>query len=677
MTIRGKLTLMALTVMVLILLMTGITNFRTTNMFNSILNSEGLNDTELLGKKIKDNLDAVANLVTTVGGSLQYGIEKQSMRRIEAQYLLTQVLANISENNRDGEISELFFGWEDNGRISDAHGWSTPPNYDARERPWYKDAKESPKGQVVFSEINPGSRTNSRAVIASLALYDSMDNLLGVAACDINFKKMADLIVNRELLGDTGFSVILSKSGTVIAHPTREFEFKVNAITGNEISGSKKAIAQKMVAGETGFADYDYGDGKRGRTYYTPIGYGFYLGRFCPISNISNKVFLIITILFSTAIAIILLTGIISFIIVRNLTQSINNMDSVSAQIAKGDFTARYDENGGDELAGIAVTLNNTVSSITLIMNKILSESNTTAVQADTLSVLAGETFASMEEVTSSVARVNNSIDKTTSSVDSAKLGIKEIALSANSSAQSATKGAENAGEMVSRARDAMERVNEIIRDIESIHEMSCESVIQTTDMGYCVDAISDLTSTIKKISEHAYYVSNNTQLAMGNVVDESIKDELATILHDSQILAYEAGTNIREITKLIDLLRVHSSKSVKSTEETMKLLSNALRTSERIQLNMDTALTVSEELSSSIEVVLAVSEEQAAVSLEMSESMSNIAVEAYEIQSSIEIIHASSIETTKAAETIATTAQRLSLTSHKLQKLVNMFKIS
>ena len=653
MTIRGKLTLMSVSVMVLILIMTGITHLRTTNMLNDILNSEGINDTELVSKKIKDNLDSVANLVTSVGGALQYDIERQDMRRIEAQYLLSQILANISENDRDSEISELFFGWENNGRMSDAHGWNTPPNYDSRERPWYKTALAAPKGQVVFSEIYHGVRAKARVVTASLAVYDSKGELLGVMACDVNFKKISDFIVNRKLLGDAGFGIILTKSGTIIAHPNRDFEFKENAVTGSAIDESKKNIAKKMIRGESGFADYNYSDNERGRTYYTPIGYGFYLGRFCPISNISNKVFLIVTILFSAAIAIILLTGVISFIIVKNLANSINDMDSVSARVAKGDLTARYSEDGRDELAGIAVILNNTVRSIALIMNKILGEANATANQAETLAALSQETFASMEEVTSSVARVNNSVQNTSTGVDNAKSAIKEIALSANSSAQSATKGAEHAGEMVSRARDAMERVKEIICDIENIHKISCESAAQTREMEHCVNALSDFAGRVKNI------------------------EALTALSQDAQIMAGETGTGDTEIAKLIELLQEQSANSVKSTDNTMKLLSSALSMSELIQQNMDTALKVSEELSSSVEEILAVSEEQAAVSLEMSESMSSIAVEADEIQDSVEIIHTSALETTKAAEAISASAQKLSLTSHKLQKLVNMFKTS
>ncbi|BBN83615.1 chemotaxis protein [Pseudoalteromonas sp. A25] len=96
-------------------------------------------------------------------------------------------------------------------------------NYDPRKRPWYKNAKQSPK-DVVITEPYQGV-TGQAMVSVATGIFNN-NKFLGVQSLDVTLSTLTDIVSNIKL-GETGYVILLDGKGTVLADPKRpENNFK-------------------------------------------------------------------------------------------------------------------------------------------------------------------------------------------------------------------------------------------------------------------------------------------------------------------------------------------------------------------------------------------------------------------------------------------------------------------
>lgn len=675
-TIKGKLTSMAVLLLFLLLLTTAVTNFMASNMLSTAMNREALNDTVSTGRIIKDRIDSAVSVMAQTGGMIGYGIEERRMNKSDVLRMLIITQDSNPESSRDW-ISALFFGWESDGWFSCTDRVALPHNYDCRVRPWYRAAVRSPSS-FILSDPHIDERSGRNVITASRGIYDNRARLIGVIGCNIDIKKIADFMANEPLLGEDGFGTLLAKDGTIMIHPKREFEFKVNAITGKELNESQKAVAAKMLAGETGFMDYDsdLAKNKRGRTFYAPVGNGFFVARFCSVSNITEKTLKIAGILFSSTMIAMIMVLALSFYIARGIANSISDMSRTSAQLVKGDITVRYNEDGDDELAGISAMFNKIITSLSELISKVSSESNSNAVQSEMLTALSQKAQTAMESISNSCSAATESMEKTTLNLDKARISMKRVASDADVCAQSVDDVSRIVSEMVKTNQAAVKSAYEMIAGADRLNDLSGEGTKWVLEIERCADIMSEYLETAKNITDNAYSIVYSAKLLSEKLNDESAKKELILIAEESLVLAHEAGTTGMGMVKLYNSLKEHLSLLPGAAWEAASLAAAGSVLANAIQENISASLSVSLKLNDAIQIAAPYAAEHAALSHEMSELITRIYREAEGIKEEANGICASSDEAARAAGTISQTIQKLALTSRKLQKLVQVFKI-
>jgi signal transduction histidine kinase len=173
---------------------------------------------------------------------------KHFWEQIQAYSLVTSIyfgntsggLANAGREGAEGRFyiiyTDDFTSGPFNKYATDLNGDQTElllsvPNFDARERPWYKKAIE--KKAATWSDIYILFSGQDMAVAASLPVYDAEQELLGVAAVDLFLSHLSDYL-ERHTIGKTGQSFIIESSGYLIASSTGEKPFK--AVPGSNDS---------------------------------------------------------------------------------------------------------------------------------------------------------------------------------------------------------------------------------------------------------------------------------------------------------------------------------------------------------------------------------------------------------------------------------------------------------
>ncbi|MEH2129844.1 MAG: ATP-binding protein [Nostoc sp.] len=97
-------------------------------------------------------------------------------------------------------------------------------NYDARSRPDYQTAVTAKK--FSFSQIFTPRTEPTLLISASLPIYNSQDELLGVNSTLIHLSQIGDLLQNIKV-GKSGQSYIIERSGLLVASSTTEEPFRL------------------------------------------------------------------------------------------------------------------------------------------------------------------------------------------------------------------------------------------------------------------------------------------------------------------------------------------------------------------------------------------------------------------------------------------------------------------
>lgn len=110
-------------------------------------------------------------------------------------------------------------GLETNGQaISGDPGWDPGSSWDARARPWYKDAKA--QNQLIVTDPYADSVTKEILISIATPLREN-GQFKGALFFDVSLVGLAEIVNNVQLF-DAGYVFIVDSKGSTIAHPDAE-----------------------------------------------------------------------------------------------------------------------------------------------------------------------------------------------------------------------------------------------------------------------------------------------------------------------------------------------------------------------------------------------------------------------------------------------------------------------
>jgi PAS domain S-box-containing protein len=120
-------------------------------------------------------------------------------------------------------------GFQSHYYLLDSQGYrfelARKPNYyDAQKRPWYKSALASRK--PAWSPIYPDSFLPQQVLTASLSVYNSQNQRLGVFGADLSLEDISRFL-SRLKIGKTGTAVIFERSGLIVASSASEKPYQI------------------------------------------------------------------------------------------------------------------------------------------------------------------------------------------------------------------------------------------------------------------------------------------------------------------------------------------------------------------------------------------------------------------------------------------------------------------
>jgi methyl-accepting chemotaxis protein len=667
MTIRMRLWILALGVLVGVGLMAGTTYFRSRSVMEAQIDAAGAEATRAAVGNVDRYLDELEKLVTNAA----YVVRLAHLRQGADEEGIERILADLTRQASGVGLEDFMTGLESTGGFANGKGWKEPAGYDARKRPWYQEAVRAGKLTYTAPYVN---MSNGQAVFAlAVPVRDDSGGLLGVVACNVSLDSLSQFVVGQKVLG-LGNGFMTDAEGLFVAHPNPKWILKENIGKATaEMPAGVAVIAPKYLSGTPGAVNYQLGD-LDNRVFYAPARNGYVLGIAFPLEE-RDKVVRTLTnrLLWISALVLI---GVMALVvsIARGLAKSISALGLVTERVGEGDFTVPFDDRKRDELGQVAKRLNGMREALRETFRGIREEARQSLSRAESLAALSEESVASMEEIRASLDRVGSLSESNSAALEETNAGVEEVSAGASQAAKSATEGAETASRATTLAETAVGEVGAIIRRVETVGTRTQENSEKIRELAASVKGITEFVSTIGQIADQTNLLALNAAIEAARAGEAG--RGFAVVAEEVRKLAEESNGAARRVGEIIGELTKRADGAIGVTRETAEEMSVTVEGARKAQEGLDRAIGEIRKINDVMQNVASVAEEQAASSHEMAEAVDQATKGTADMVGALDGIRRASGETTSAAEHVAQEAQEVAGTAKKMQELIARFRI-
>ncbi len=217
-------------------------------------------------------------------------------------------------------------------------------DYNYTKAQWYRSAVKKGRSEWTDPYID---KTGSHKMIVSYAqsVKDANNKLKGVVVVDVSLLDLTAEL-NSVQPFENGYSFILSRKGTVIAHPDTSLILKQNIYSMAHVldDDDYDILGSKMLAGDKGDLHCEL-NGMDVLVCYAPLTHvGWTVASVCPYSTVMSEVGSVtLTVIAIIFFGILMLSVSIHFLL-SHMVHPIRQMTDAAYRIAQGDFDATLPE---------------------------------------------------------------------------------------------------------------------------------------------------------------------------------------------------------------------------------------------------------------------------------------------------------------------------------------------
>ena len=421
-----------------------------------------------------------------------------------------------------------------------------PADYDARTRPWYKDAMAA-NGTTLTEPYLDASLNELVLTVATPAKNGAQS--LGVVGGDLSLKTLVSIINALDFDG-MGYAFLVSDDGKILVHPDKANVMKtLGEIYPQDTPSLTSRYSEAVKDGQARILSFSPVPGLPSVRWYVGV------------SIEKEKAFAALTSFRTTAMLatviavafILVLLGMLIRVLMRPLTDMGQAMENIAA--GEGDLTRRLNVESNDEFGVLASAFNRFVERIHGSIRDVSSA--TEQVNEVAKRVLAASN-SSMVNSDEQASRTNS----VAAAINQLGAAAQEIARNAADASQQAS----GASHQAEDGRKVVEQNIEAMRQLSSNISASCAQIealnTQTVGIGQILDVI-------KGISEQTNLLALNAAIEAARAGEAG--RGFAVVADEVRSLAHRTQTSAQEIHSMIEKLQVGARDSVSTMTESQR----------------------------------------------------------------------------------------------------------
>ena len=498
------------------------------------------------------------------------------------------------------EFLLMFGGLESDGAaITNDPTW-VMDGWDARKRPWYPLAKQSPR--AVLTEPYADS-TSGEILISAVAKLTENGAFKGAFGGDLSLKTVSEAVNTLNFHG-AGYAFLLTKSGKIISHPNSELNGKPTAELFKD--ESPELINQLQTINLTG---------KSHMVYFTELKdlksmdwiIGVVLDESIVMAEATqNGITALIGVILSAVISTCALYYVMVLILapLRGLHHSLMEINR-----GEGDLTKRLPVLTTDEFGKVSEQFNSFIGHLQTLIKDVQGLSSTinenTNLTANTASSASKQLVTQLSEI------------------DQLATAMHEMSATAHDVANNAQQAAESASNADHSAENGAGIVTQTSQSIGQL-STALDGTVQTiNELATYSNNIVDILTVITGIAEQTNLLALNAAIEAARAGEQG--RGFAVVADEVRALASRTQDSTKEIQKMIDQLQ----SGVKRAEETIARSKAEAGNAADISLKADEALSairenIKEINNMNIQIATA-AEQQSATTEEINRNTTNI----------------------------------------------------
>ena len=364
-------------------------------------------------------------------------------------------------------------------------------------------------------------------------------------------------------------------------------------------------------------------------------------------NDVKNTAFVALLVYLIVIILLVIISIGMSFMIIRELNQQVNELTSVMSRIRdENDLTLRVKVKGNNEMALIASAFNATLEKFSGAIEQISSTSTM-------LSATAEETSKTCDYNAGLLFDQQNEIGLIATAIEELSATVKEVA----ANTQLATDSAKEAD---IQSQDGLQVVQTSYLSIQALADEINALADKITNLHQSSKNITQVVDVIKSVAEQTNLLALNAAIEAARAGEQG--RGFAVVADEVRTLAQRTQESTSEIENFIVSLQSDANSAFNVIANSQKMAADVVDNAKMVENKLgDISHSVSEIFSITEQVAVA-TEEQATVTHDIAQNIVNV--------------EQKSIESTSGSTQITATAQEQAHLAVSLQEIATTFKI-